>query len=405
MNKNYFLLGFIVSIIVFSIVTVGARVFDSASISFANGNLTNETTVKNAIDELYSFAELRYPLQTKQMTIDDTGIRFIGANPNNFICFKSSCSKTTMYRIIGIFKTNYTNDVSGEATDSSYLIKVVKNSSVTSRSYNTSYSNIWQNSALYTYLNSTFSSPTDRAVKSRWHLYGVNNYTATPHLYYERERNINNSGVLPKNGSAYYDAKIGLIYPSDYGLATSGDYTKANSSREECLSIALYGWNGGNARSYCAGNSWLYYNSATGSGLSNKGTTGNRWTITPFYNSSYEMVISSVGNVVNSYVNEKTPVYPVFYLNPDTEFLSGDGTFTNPFKIKENTITLDRANYSYTDGMTWSDWVNSSSNTYGFKLINNTLATSDNVTLYSVLGYGNKATDKIINRTSFVRSS
>ena len=54
-----------------------------------------------------------------------------------------------------------------------------------------------------------------------------------------------------------WTGKIGLMYPSDYGYATSGGTTK---DRAACLAKELYNW-GSSDFSDCKGNDYLYNSS------------------------------------------------------------------------------------------------------------------------------------------------
>ena len=82
-----------------------------------------------------------------------------------------------------------------------------------------------------------------------WNLGGSNTYNdVTASMFYERERG---TGVY-SGRSTTWTGQIGLIYPSDYGYATSGG---SGIDRAECLASVLYNWDN---LSDCYNNDWLY---------------------------------------------------------------------------------------------------------------------------------------------------
>ena len=131
-----------------------------------------------------------------------------------------------------------------------------------------------------------------------------------------------------KNGKICYDGdycndtvertttwtgKVGLMYPSDYGYATSGGST---TDRAACLKAGLY-WSG-SSLSDCKSNDWLLKNSS-------------QWTISPSTDAHFVYRVSSSSSVGNSnaYSNEK--VLPVVYLKANVKISSGTGSQDDPF--------------------------------------------------------------------------
>ena len=134
-----------------------------------------------------------------------------------------------------------------------------------------------------------------------------------------------------------WTGRVGLIYPSDYGFATSGG---SSTNRTTCLATELYNWNN---NSDCYNNNWLFNSSKT------------QWTISPYigvdvyYMSinknpdispipfddgtvSYGVfTLNSQGNVSNGAVYSYYGVRPVVYLRADILYQSGDGSRSNPF--------------------------------------------------------------------------
>ena len=104
---------------------------------------------------------------------------------------------------------------------------------------------------------------------------------------------------------------IGLMYPSDYGFATSGGYI---TGRSECLAIELYNWKD-TSYSDCKNNNWLYDSSIY------------QWTLTPYSGSSYDVFrVYNSGDVSRNLVQIKNSGRPSLYLKSNIEFISGTGT-------------------------------------------------------------------------------
>ena len=104
-----------------------------------------------------------------------------------------------------------------------------------------------------------------------------------------------------------YNAKIGLMYVSDYGYAASSNY----------WTMALYDYN------YVSVNNWMYMGLA-------------EWTITRRSDTSnYVFDISSSGDLdyvsIDSY--RAYAIRPTFYLNSNVQYVSGTGTSSNPVRI------------------------------------------------------------------------
>ncbi len=159
---------------------------------------------------------------------------------------------------------------------------------------------------------------------------GTNDWTSASnglasHFYsYERS---NNNGKICTSGTYCTDTvartttwqgKIGLMYPSDYGYATSGD---TSMNRASCLAKELYHWDGA---SDCRSNDWLYNSS------------GMQWTISPIADSSSAYGVFYVGYTGNvDYGDAYGPdlICPSVYLIPSTSILGGEGTLENPYTI------------------------------------------------------------------------
>ena len=75
---------------------------------------------------------------------------------------------------------------------------------------------------------------------AKWYLGGTANYDSSSNglasHFYKYERG---TGVY-SGRSTSWTGKVGLMYPSDYGYATSGGTT---TNRASCLAKEIYNWN------------------------------------------------------------------------------------------------------------------------------------------------------------------
>ena len=225
----------------------------------------------------------------------DNSYRYAGASDsvNNYICLGSdvaTCPDANLFRIIGVF---------GDKT------KVIRAKSVGDQRWQISKDNTWSSSSLNTYLNGTYLTSlgtlADKIATTTWKVGGG------------KTANIN--GVVPKTAYQYevgssastttYDAKIGLMYVSDYGFAAdqSGWTTKLNS------------YNSNTSKN------WLYLGHDEYTISRDSDTTGSAFIVYSGYVLSY-----LVNNATNG-------VRPTFNLNSSVTYVSGDGTLSNPIRI------------------------------------------------------------------------
>ena len=151
-----------------------------------------------------------------------------------------------------------------------------------------------------------------------WNLGGTASYTASSNglasHFYIYERGI----TVPSGNSTYWIGKIGLMYPSDYGYATSGGTT---ISRTSCLTKELYGWSNYSYND-CYNNNYLYKLDTF------------QWTITS--NSSGSDSVFSVGSYVFGDFNSVSNIqayFPVLYLKSSVYITGGTGTSLNPYTL------------------------------------------------------------------------
>ena len=260
----------------------------------------------------------------------DNSYRFSGANPNNYVCFGSdaaTCPNDNLYRIIGVFGnqvklikhdyattsllgTNgaYYNTYAGAEWNTSYYKGSNSTSSIGIYYWNNSTNNnTWSQSNLnivnlnQNYLNNIGSTWSSKIANHTWQVGGntkENIGTATPKTAYTNE-------IVSPASNTTYNTKIGLMYVSDYGYATS----PSNWNRD------LFDYGSTTVRN----NNWMYM------GL-------EEWTITRRSdNTNYAFYVVIAGRVNNG-VNH-LGVRPSFYLNSNVTLTGGSGTQTDPFTI------------------------------------------------------------------------
>lgn len=220
--------------------------------------------------------------------IDDNSYRFTGANPNNYVKFKDS---DELYRIIGIFNEK---------------VKLVKATSWKTLSFNTTMDNNYIASNMFNNLNITTDSyliSLGNNIKyidnENWYVGGIDEKYLS-----QTGKNIATMEVGDsKNNGVVINAKIGIIYLSDYIYA--GDSSDKTN----------YGKNITNT------NNWLFLN--------------NSWFITRNTIASDIKVYSlnSAGAIISSSPTEVKNVRPAFYLKNNVRLVSGTGKSTDPYVI------------------------------------------------------------------------
>ncbi len=207
-----------------------------------------------------------------------------GANPNNYITFNNE-----LWRIIA------------KETDGSY--KIIRSSVLSNQSvWNTTASNIWNNSTIENYLTTTY--------------YNSLNSTAIGQII-SHTWNVGAVDSLSKNLANQITAEESTTWSGRVGLANASDYLRANSS-SACTVFS------GNNYYKCTGTNWMYL-----SGI-------NWWTITPStYNAKVSYYIHSTSGYIYYYnvANIERSIRPSVFLSSGT-VLTGNGTQSNPFIIE-----------------------------------------------------------------------
>ena len=275
--------------------------------------------------------------EATEQTTALTDYHYIGADPNNYVKFNDE-----LWRIIGVFDTD---DGTGKVEK---RLKIIRNESIGSYSwdYNSAgnYINEWSTAQLNNLLNSgayynrttgiyyngsktasntdfTTTGLTEKAKamigNAKWYLGGTARYNSSSNglasHWYKYER-----GTKVYSGrSTSWIGKVGLMYLSDYGYATSGG---ATTNRASCLAKELTKWYD-NSVSDCKNNDWMY-NSSKG-----------QWTITPLQDISYVFDVYD-GCVVDYGAIINHGVRPVVHLNSAIKVITGSGTKESPYILE-----------------------------------------------------------------------
>ena len=224
----------------------------------------------------------------------DNSYRYAGASGsvNNYICLGSdetTCPDANLFRIIGVF---------GDKT------KVIRAKSAGTQIWDKNGSNTWSTSSLNTYLNGTYLTSlgtlADKIATTTWKVGG-----GSSTYLYDVPKTAYQYEVGSGASTTTHDAKIGLMYVSDYGFAAdqSGWTTKLSS------------YNSNTSKN------WLYLGSTelTISRSSDDTTRVFR--------------VSSTGNVNYYLVADSYAVRPSFNLESSVKYVSGSGSMSDPVRV------------------------------------------------------------------------
>ncbi len=302
---------------------------------------------------------------------DDHNLRYIGADPDNYVLFNDE-----LWRIIGVM-----NNIETESGQTQSLLKIIRNESLGSYSWDTSASDVnngygvneWSQADIMQELNNDYLGNVQVGTDGYWYNGSNNTKTAampstminneaqnmmesvvwnlgspninngthdfnwtssnngvTAPISYIREKN-NYSEKMCTNGYDCNDTvtrttrwigRVALIYPSDYLFATSGGST---TNRERCLNIPMSSWNDSEG-SDCVNNTWL------------SNFEDYQWTLStyPYYSDSYEVfsIRGVAGHVLFSSAYDTDIIKPVIYLKSSVKITGGSGTSTNPYTLE-----------------------------------------------------------------------
>ena len=294
----------------------------------------------NYVNGLYAYDASSNGLEKD--TTSDANIRYVGANPNNYVEFNNE-----LWRIIGIFNGNV------KLVRDDILTTYSFDNKTTAQGIETDYgTNDWTNSYLREFLNDYYfsgktitchseaigaSTATNATItcpeinkinatarsmiqKTTWTLGGTTYKTSNPpyetytvNELYESERGTQ---VYSKHATTSTDY-IGLIFPSDYGYASTDA-----SCRQNLRSGLTYTNNAYGGTPTCKNNNWLF-----------KGVW--YWTILPHSSYAYDVFfVFSDGGLHHSQVLYRESVRPSLYLKSDIKIVSGSGTKDDAFKLE-----------------------------------------------------------------------
>ena len=273
---------------------------------------------------------------TLENGINDGSYRYSGASDavNNFVCFGSNevpCPADNLYRIIGVFgnqvkliKYDYANSnllgTDGTYTSSKQYPGANYKGTfnfVNNYKWNNQSSNYWNASVLnntnlnVNYINNIGNDWASKIATTTWKV-GGNIYqkiiNTTMPIVFSNE-------ITSPSQNATYNAKIGLMYVSDYGFAASPDSWKNTMS--SYTSVPLDNW------MYMGFNEWTITRNDSYS------TSSYRVNSTGYVDENY---VSS-GETIFYYVTNEYAVRPSFYLTSTVTYASGTGISSDPIRI------------------------------------------------------------------------
>ena len=265
----------------------------------------------------------------------DNSYRYAGASEsvNNFVCFGSTtnpCPTDNLYRIIGVFedkvkliKYDYatsallgTNgDYYGTSTPSTSYYKGSLTSIDQYYWNNATKKNTWSESNLNkinlnkNFINNIGSTWANKIATTTWKVGGntSNNIAKSiPSVAYQNE-------IVAPVENITYDAKIGLMYVSDYGFAAS----------PSAWTTTLYNYDGNDANGTSIRTiNWMYMGVLD-------------WTISLNSDDLYNAFdVLSGGYVDADFVSGNSGVRPSFNLLSSVKYVSGSGSMSDPVRVK-----------------------------------------------------------------------
>ncbi len=278
---------------------------------------------------------------TTNLATDDYGnTRYIGSNPNNYVSIDGD-----IWRIIGTMK-----DVDDGTGNKSDRVKLIHSELMGDHSWDTSESNDgngvneWSQADLMKLLNPGYESESDDGSmywndylgylenmigNAVWNTGASTTSEQIASKWYTEERGTRNGKICTSDSwcndtvarTTTWTGKIGLMYPSDYGYATSGG---SGADRATCLNKELSNWDDSSV-SDCKNNDWLLNSSSI------------QWTLAPYADSSGAGAVFGVdgsGNVSYGGAREAYGVRPVVYLTSNVKISGGEGTSKSPFSLE-----------------------------------------------------------------------
>ena len=303
---------------------------ENVSIGFASGkfNPVTEATCKGK----------SYIVKTDNLTarVANLNMEYAGVGKwsrvNNFVCFGSTtnpCPTDNLYRIIGVidgkvklikydYATSALLGTDGDYTSSSTPNSTYYKGSLTSiDTYywnNVTKENTWSESNLNkinlntNFINSIGNTWANKIATTTWKVGGNtfdNIVKSVPSVAYQNE-------IVAPAENTTYDAKIGLMYASDYGFAAS----------PSAWTTTLYNYDGNDAKGTSIKTiNWMYMGYYD-------------WTISrDSVHSGIAFFVYYGGYVNGTYVSGGSGVRPSFNLSSSITYLSGSGSAVDPILI------------------------------------------------------------------------
>ena len=304
---------------------------ESVNVGFASGkfNPVTEATCKGK----------SYIVKTDDLTalVANLNMEYAGGGKwngvNNFVCFGSSetpCPTDNLYRIIGVidgkvklikydYATSTLLGTDGDYGESSNPDSTYYKGSLTSIDQyywnNATKKNTWSESNLNkinlntNFINNIGSQWANKIATTTWKV-GGNTFdnigSSVPSIAYQNE-------IVAPAENTTYDAKIGLMYVSDYGFAAS----------PSAWTTTLNNYDGNDAKGTSIKTiNWMYMGVLD-------------WTIS--LNSDYlynAFDVLSSGYVAADFVSGNSGVRPSFNLLSSVKYVSGSGSMSDPVRVK-----------------------------------------------------------------------
>ena len=152
-----------------------------------------------------------------------------------------------------------------------------------------------------------------------WNLGGTSSFTSSSNGLASHWYGYEKGTTVYTGRPTTWTGKVGLMYPSDYGYATSGGTTK---DRAACLAKELYNWNSSDF-SDCKGNEYLLDANSV------------QWTLAPYsaFADSVFLVVED-GHVSSSGASTPLAVRPALFLKSSILLDKGTGESSNPYTLK-----------------------------------------------------------------------
>ena len=314
-----------------------------------------EESATDTLMALYDKETKTNGVSTSGLFIDNTSdvnLRYTGANPKNYVEFGNAGE---FWRIVGIFNVK---DSTGKIERK---IKLVRDESLGSYSWDTSDTstnsgygvNDWTDSDLMKELNGDYLDTTLTANKTNWYngsnnqQAGIFNYTT---VIKEKYQNMVSNSVWNIGGNSYtgsvpyslnlltqynrerdkityqnsrpsvWTGKVGLIYASDYGYAST--YAECHDNLRIGVTYdkeATNKWDFTNG--LCKTDNWLANNLFY-------------WTLSPYSNgSNHVLLVRGNGAVNDTNAFGSFNVFPTIFLKSDILIDSGTGEKSSPYRL------------------------------------------------------------------------